>query len=61
MENKSCKICNSKLEVEKRCKFCNEPTKMFCHTCGIVTEKTSHPACMVIDTNMMLLGAQKQN
>ena len=58
MKNRSCKICNSKLEVERRCKFCDEPTRLFCHTCGIVTEKMSHPACMIIDVNTMLLEAQ---
>ncbi len=58
MENKSCKICNSNLEVERRCKFCDEPTRLFCHTCGIMAEKMSHPACMIIDANTMLLEAQ---
>ena len=42
MENKSCKICTSRLEVEHRCKFCNEPTRLFCHTCGIMAEKIAH-------------------
>ena len=55
MENKSCKLCGSKLEVEKRCKVCDEPTRLFCHTCGMVTEKRMHPACMVIDVNSMLV------
>ena len=59
MENKSCKICNSKLEVERRCKFCNEPTRMFCHTCGVMAEQMSHPACMIIDVNTTLLETQK--
>ncbi len=55
MENKSCKICNSKLEVEKRCKVCDEPTRLFCHTCGVMAEKIMHPACMVMDINSMLM------
>ncbi len=55
MQNKSCKICDSKLEVEHRCKFCKEPTRLFCHTCGIATEKIMHPACMIIDVNSMLV------
>lgn len=54
MENKSCKKCSSKLEVERICKFCNEPTRLFCHTCGIMAEKITHPACMIIDVNRML-------
>lgn len=58
MEHKCCKICKSVLEVENRCKFCNEPTRLFCHTCGIMAEKIMHPACMVIDTNAMLLETQ---
>lgn len=58
MENKSCKICNSKLEVEQRCKFCDEPTRLFCHTCGVLIAKVMHPACMIIDVNIMLLKAQ---
>ena len=57
MQNKTCKTCNSNLEVEKKCKFCSEPTRMFCHTCGVVAEKMSHPACMVIDANAMLVEA----
>lgn len=57
MEDKSCKICNSKLEIEKSCKFCGEPTRLFCHTCGVIAEKTMHPACMVIDVNSMLVQA----
>ena len=55
MENKSCKICNSKLEVERVCKVCAEPTRLFCHTCGVMAEKIMHPACMVIDINSMLV------
>ena len=55
MENKSCKICNSKLEVEKRCKVCDEPTRLFCHTCEMMAEKRMHPACMVMDINSMLV------
>ena len=55
MGNKSCKICNSKLEVERRCKVCDEPTRLFCHTCGMMAEKRMHPACMVMDVNSMLM------
>ena len=55
MQNKSCKICDSKLEVEHRCKVCNESTRLFCHTCGLATEKIAHPACLVIDLNNMVL------
>ena len=55
MEDKSCKICNSKLEVERVCKVCAEPTRLFCHTCGVMAEKRMHPACMVIDINSMLV------
>ena len=57
MQNQSCKVCNSDLEVESRCKFCDEPTQLFCHTCGIPTKKIMHPACMVIDVNSMLIEA----
>lgn len=57
MYNKNCKVCNSDLEIEKKCKLCDEPTHLFCHTCGIVTEKVMHPACMVIDVNSMLIEA----
>ena len=55
MENKPCKICTSRLEVERRCKFCNEPTRLFCHTCGVMAEKIAHPACMILDANRMLI------
>ncbi len=55
MQNKSCKICNSELEIEHRCKLCNEPTRLFCHTCGLMVEKIIHPACLVIDLNNMVL------
>ena len=55
MKNEVCKLCNSKLEVERRCKLCDEPTRLFCHTCGIMAEKRMHPACMVIDANSMLV------
>ncbi|MCH9658537.1 hypothetical protein K0U27_07575 [archaeon] len=55
MENKPCKICKSKLEVERRCKVCDEPTRLFCHTCGTMAEKIVHPACMVMDVNSMLM------
>ena len=53
-ENKPCKICSSQLDIKNRCKFCNEPTRLFCHTCGIMAEKTMHPACMMIDVIRML-------
>lgn len=55
MLNKSCKICDSKLEVENRCKFCNEPTRLFCNNCEVMAEKIVHPACMVVDLNNMAL------
>ena len=58
MQNKSCEICNSKLEVQHRCKFCNEPTRLFCHTCVVMAEKIMHPACMIIDVNNMALQTQ---
>ena len=48
MMNTSCKICNSNLEVEQRCRSCNEPTRMFCHSCGMTTQKMAHPACVII-------------
>ena len=55
MENKSCKICLSGLEVEQRCKSCNAPTRLFCLTWEIITEQIAHLACMVIDVNKMLM------
>ena len=55
MQNKSCKTCDSTLEVGQRCKVCNEPTRLFCHTCGLAAEKIAHPACLVIDLNNMVL------
>ena len=55
MHNKECKTCHSTLEVEHRCKVCGEPTKLFCHTCGLATEKIAHPACLVIDLNNLVL------
>ncbi|MDH3490278.1 MAG: hypothetical protein OEL56_07495 [Nitrosopumilus sp.] len=58
MENKICKICNSKLEVERVCKVCEEPTRLFCHTCGMMAEKRMHPACMILDVNSMLVQTQ---
>ena len=56
MEKKNCRICNSVLEIEQKCKLCNEPTRLFCHTCGIMAEKVAHPACMILDVNRMLAG-----
>ena len=61
MKKNSCKSCNSILEIEKVCKFCNEPTRMFCHTCGSITEKIEHPACMVLDVNQMLFLSNTKN
>jgi len=58
MKNKMCKICSSDLEVENRCKFCNEPTRLFCHSCGVMAEKIMHPACMIIDASNMVLEAK---
>ena len=60
MQNKSCKTCDSNLEVEHRCKFCNEPTRLFCHTCGVMCEKIMHPACLVMDLNNMVLKIQME-
>lgn len=54
-EHKSCKICFSQLIVKNRCKFCNESTRLFCHLCNIMVEKTMHPACMILDVRKMLL------
>ena len=54
----TCKVCNTELEVEKRCKACNEPTRMFCHACGIVREKQSHPECLRKDLASLLLEVQ---
>ncbi|EPA06417.1 hypothetical protein [Candidatus Nitrosarchaeum limnium] len=55
MQKQSCKTCSSKLEVESRCKVCDQPTKLFCHACGITHENIIHPACLVIDLNNMVL------
>lgn len=55
MQNKSCKTCHSTLEIEHRCKVCDEPTRLFCHACGTVSEKIPHPACLVIDLNNLVL------
>jgi len=60
MENKSCRICSSKLEVENRCKFCSEPTRLFCHACGVMAEKRAHPACMIIDVNKMMMATHSE-
>lgn len=60
MKTQSCKICNSKLEIEQRCKFCEEPTRLFCHTCGVITEKIMHPACLVLDVNSMVVKIFRQ-
>lgn len=61
MQQQKCKICNSNLEVEQSCKFCNEPTTLFCHGCGMATEKFKHPACMVLDVHAMILSTYMQN
>ena len=55
MQTKSCKSCDSTLEVEHRCKVCKEAIRLFCHTCGLTTEKIAHPACMIVDLNNMIL------
>lgn len=60
MHNKSCKICDSELEIEHKCKVCDEPTRLFCHTCGVTPEKISHPACLVIDLNNLVLELSHQ-
>lgn len=57
--NDKCTICNSVLEIEKTCKFCNEPIRLFCHTCGVIAEKIKHPACMVLDVSQILLANTK--
>jgi len=54
-EHKSCKICFSQLIVKNRCKFCNEPIRLFCPLCDIMTENAIHPACMILDIHKMLL------
>jgi len=58
MQKQSCKICDSKLEVEHRCKVCNETTRLFCHTCGVTQENIVHPACLVIDLNNLVLESR---
>jgi len=60
MYSTSCKICGSNLEVEHTCKVCNEPTRLFCHTCGVTPEKIVHPACLVIDMNNLVLESMHQ-
>ena len=55
MHSNSCRICDSSLEVEHRCKVCDEPTRLFCHTCGVESEKIAHPACLVIDLNSLVV------
>jgi len=59
MQKQSCKTCASILEIEHRCKVCNEPTRLFCHTCGVAPETIAHPACLVIDLNNMVLESYK--
>ncbi|MFB5635465.1 hypothetical protein [Candidatus Nitrosopumilus sediminis] len=60
MHSNSCRICESKLEVEHICKVCEEPTRLFCHTCGIEAEKITHPACLVIDLNRLVVESLRQ-
>ena len=55
MENKPCKICDSYLEVQRKCKVCDEPTRLFCHDCGILAEKIIHPACLLKDISFMMV------
>ena len=55
MQKPSCKTCNSKLEVGHRCKVCNEPTILFCNTCGVAPEKIAHPTRLATDQNNMVL------
>lgn len=59
MQKHSCNTCDSKLEVEHRCTVCNEPTRLFCHTCGVAPEKIVHPACLVIDLNKLVVKSYK--
>ena len=61
MKNNSCKICNVELEVEARCKRCNKPTRLFCHVCGIVREKESHPKCMMNDLATLIVRSRTHN
>jgi len=60
MQIQTCKFCNSKLEIEQRCKFCDEPTRLFCHSCGLGGEKFKHPACMMLDVNVIILESFMQ-
>ncbi|KFM19563.1 hypothetical protein AAA799P11_00552 [Marine Group I thaumarchaeote SCGC AAA799-P11] len=39
---------------------CEEPTRLFCHTCGIEAEKIAHPACLVIDLNKLVVESLRQ-
>ena len=55
MENKPCKICNSDLDVQRRCKGCGEPTRLFCPDCGIMAEKIMHPVCLLKDIDSMVV------
>ena len=58
MNTKSCAICNTELEVEAKCKACDRPTRLFCHACGTVREKQSHPDCMIRDLASLMIEAQ---
>lgn len=50
-----CKICFSQLIVKNRCKYCDEPTRLFCQSCDIMAEKIMHRTCMILDVRKMLL------
>lgn len=53
MKTKSCTICDTELDVKAKCKVCDEPTRLFCHVCGKMREKHSHPECLLEDLSLL--------
>ena len=43
----SCRTCGIELEINQRCKVCDEAIEFYCHSCGNTTEKLIHRQCMI--------------
>ncbi len=55
MKIDSCRKCGTELEVEKKCKVCNDEIQFFCHKCGNVTDEQIHSVCYLVTMNHNLL------
>ena len=40
-----CRVCGSELAVISNCKFCDQPLKFGCQSCGSLTDEKVHADC----------------